>query len=212
MIPLASYVTLTSNLSRTHLIQWKPNQNNNGGRGSVSESSASPHTVINSALSKGWLLSDLQLDWICDRIWSGSVQMLGYNYQTCLTLLGKLCRVNWNWTPRTLPDKFGLTTGPDQAFDPIVRVGKSAVNQPDNPLASHQPHSVSLIPFQTLLLIPCCTYFRVTTTLLLFCCRTADVILRDNARHAWERNNHFSGYINIDFILDVMHLWNGVGF
>lgn len=33
----------------------------------------------------------------------------------------------------------GLTTSPDQAFDPIVLVGKSAVNQPDNPLARPQP-------------------------------------------------------------------------
>ncbi|KAI9524002.1 hypothetical protein NQZ68_020963 [Dissostichus eleginoides] len=42
----------------------------------------------------------------------------------------------------TLPDRFRLTTGPDQAFDPIVRVGKSAVNQPDNPLANYQPPSI----------------------------------------------------------------------
>lgn len=35
----------------------------------------------------------------------------------------------------TLSDEFRLTTGLDQAFHPIVRSGKSAVNQPDNPLA-----------------------------------------------------------------------------
>lgn len=38
----------------------------------------------------------------------------------------------------TISSKFRLTTGPDQAFDPIVWVGESAVNQSDNPLAYTQ--------------------------------------------------------------------------
>lgn len=54
--------------------------------------------------------------------------------------------VAWNWIlkPLTLPDIFRLTTSPDQAFDPIVRVGKSAANQPDNPRAYYQPQSFSV--------------------------------------------------------------------
>lgn len=42
------------------------------------------------------------------------------------------------------PMNAGLTTGPDQAFDPIVLVGKSAVNQPDDPAAGSLSSAPSL--------------------------------------------------------------------
>lgn len=84
-------------------------------------------------------------------IWPGSLQMLGCNYPDMYgnnwgssDQSGSSQGVSWNWIlkPLTIADKFKLTTGPDQAFDPIVWVGKSAVNQSDNPLAYPQPYSV----------------------------------------------------------------------
>lgn len=47
----------------------------------------------------------------------------------------------------SIPDKFRRTTGLDQAFDPIVLVGKSAVNHSDNPLAYFQLYLDFFLPF-----------------------------------------------------------------
>lgn len=84
--------------------------------------------------------------------WAESVAGFGQDLYRCWVIIIRHVWRYWGsftglaeMESLTLPDKFRLTTGSDQAFDPIVRVGKSAVNQPDNPLAYYQPYSIYVL-------------------------------------------------------------------
>lgn len=128
---------------------------------------AQPHLTLQQSLLS---LSDLLLDRVCDPCAEQDLVRIFKNVGLWLSdLLGiigvaqinlQAHRASRNWILKHLtpPDIFRLTTGPDQAFDPIFRMGKSAVNQADNPLAYHTsfilslsflPLSLSLIPLYT---------------------------------------------------------------